>query len=213
MINCKDSHRLHLAIEGIDGTGKSTALLNTRLILEDMGLTVSAVHYTQKTGFIGKAITKIYSPDVKNSTIKKIRDYRPLQASMYGANGRYNLGTRQRGTDILLTDRSILSGYASHVGRVPTWLVSVVESTYAPNVIAYLDLPIEEASNRIYHREEGEIGYEESLEELKKFRDDYETVIQNPPHRLRNTVVERVDALQEPLLIAREVARIAIENI
>ena len=213
MINRKGSHRLHLAIEGIDGAGKSTALLNTRLILEDLGLSVSAVHYTQKSGFIGKAITRIYRPDINNSAIRMVRDYRPLQALMYGANGRCNLNSRQRGTDVLLTDRSILSGYASHVGRIPMWLVSVAESTYAPDVVAYLDLPIEEASIRIHRREEGEIGYEESLEELKKFRDDYETVIKNPPHRLKNTVIERVDAFQEPLLIAREVARIAIENI
>jgi thymidylate kinase len=213
MLNRSNSHRLHLAIEGIDGAGKSTALHNTKHILEESGVSVSTVHYTQKSGFIGKVITELYRPDIKNSLIKKVRDYRPLQATLYGTNGRLNLYRRQRGTDVLLTDRSILSGYASHNGRIPTWLITAIESTQAPDVIAYLDLPIEEASNRIYKREEGMAGYEESLDELRMFRDDYETLILNRPHRLRHTAIEKVDALQDPITIARSIARIALENI
>jgi len=74
-------------------------------------------------------------------------------------------------------------------------------------------LPIEEASKRIDKREEGITGYEESFDELKMFKDDYETLIQNRPHRLRHTSIERVDALQDPMVIARSIARIALENI
>lgn len=213
MLNINHSHKLHLAIEGIDGAGKSTALDNTKLILEEAGVTVSTVHYTQKSGFIGKAITEIYCPDIKNNYIKQVRDYRPLQATLYGTNGRLNLYRRQRGTDVLLTDRSILSGYASHNGRIPTWLIAAIESTQSPDIIAYLDLPIEEASKRINTREEGVTGYEESIDELKMFRDDYETLLQNRPHRLKHTAIERVDALQDPMVIARSIARIALENI
>jgi thymidylate kinase len=114
---------------------------------------------------------------------------------------------------VLLTDRSILSGYASHNGRIPTWLITAIESTQVPDVIVFLELPIEEASKRIFEREEGTAGYEESFDELKMFRDDYETLIQNRPRRLRNTTIERVDALQDPMGLARNIARIALENI
>jgi len=213
MLNNNNSHRLHLAIEGIDGAGKSTALYNTEYILKEIGITVSTVQYTQKSGFIGKTITEIYRPDIKSDFIKQVRDYRPLQATLYGTNGRLNLYRRQRGTDVLLTDRSILSGYASHNGRIPTWLITAIESTQVPDIIAYLDLPIEEASKRIDKREGGVTGYEENIDELKMFRDDYETLIQNRPHRLKHTVIERVDALQDPMVIARSIARIALDNI
>jgi len=213
MLNSNNSHRLHLAIEGIDGAGKSTALYNTEHILEEIGMTVSTVQYTQKSGFIGKTITEIYRPDIKSDFIKQVRDFRVLQAALYGTNGRLNLYKRQRGTDVLLTDRSILSGYASHNGRIPTWLITAIESTQVPDVIAYLELPIEEASKRIFEREEGVAGYEESFDELKMFRDDYETLIQNRPRRLRHTTIERVDALQDPMGLARNIARIALENI
>jgi thymidylate kinase len=206
-------HGLHLAIEGIDGTGKSTALTNVEELLKDSGLSVSKVRYTSKSGVMGQIIGAVYQQENSNRVLGKIAGFRPLQAAMYAINGRINLLRRQRGADVLLVDRSVLSGYASHVGRVPGWLISATESLHAPDVIAYLQLPLDEASRRIGVREDGSVGYEEDAESLQKFSDDYETVIAKPPRRLRRTTIERIDANRSEAEVARSIAEVALRSL
>lgn len=204
--------QFHLALEGIDGTGKSTALNNVSEIIQDYGLSVDTVRYTDKSGMIGRLITSIYKKEQNNKLLNKLADYRPLQAALYATNGRVNLG-RHNNADILLADRSIMSGFASHLGRVPTWWLSMVESTNAPDVIAYLELPLEEASRRINFREAGPAGYEEDNESLRKFCEDYELVIANKPERLKDTVIERVDANRSEEEVAHSIADIALRHL
>jgi thymidylate kinase len=201
---------VHLAVEGIDGTGKTTAIGNTVALLEEKGFSVSTVRYTARSGLMGKLITSMYHQEHSSKVMQAITSYRPLQAALYATNGRINLLKRQRGGDILVADRSVLCGWASHVGRVPEWLLVMSESTMAPDVVVYLDLPINEAAGRIAIRENGSPGYEEDIESLRKFRDDYETVIATPPRRLKNTVIERIDASRDRAEIARLIAELAL---
>src|SRR5690348_332796 len=92
---------LHLAIEGIDGSGKTTAIGNTVALLVEKGLSVSIVRYTARSGLMGKLITSLYHKDHGSKVIRAITAYRPLQAALYATNGRINLLKRQRGGDIL----------------------------------------------------------------------------------------------------------------
>jgi hypothetical protein len=71
-------HRLHLAIEGIDGTGKSTALQNVHDILTDQGLSVTTVRYTNKSGPIGKVVNAFYGKGAKHPLIKRVGGLRPI---------------------------------------------------------------------------------------------------------------------------------------
>lgn len=206
-------HRLHLAIEGIDGTGKSTALSNVAELLEEEGHTVSIVRYTGRIGMMGNVISSIYHREHSSKLINTVASYRPLQAVLYATNGRINLAKHQRGSEVLLADRSVLSGYASHVGRVPNWLIDAAESTMVPDVIAYLELPLSDAAKRIGIREDGSAGFEEDTESLQKFSDDYERVIANPPPRLKSTIIERIDASRNELDVAQSIAEIALKHL
>lgn len=99
--------------------------------------------------------------------------------------------------------------HRSHTDMV----ISAAQSTYAPDVVTYLDLPLDEAAKRIGIREDGSAGYEEDDESLKKFSDDYEQVIANPPHRLRHTTIEYIDASQDSDTLAASIAAIAFRHL
>lgn len=184
-------HALHVALEGIDGTGKSTALHAVADALREVGVTVSEVRYTAKAGPPGRLITWLYHSRPPGRVVAWLRRYRALQVIVYGANGRVNLLRRTRGTQILLSDRSVLSGYA-HAGHVPRWLVTWTTPLHAPDLIIFLDLDPVEASRRLHDR--GESDHEEDVASLHAFRARYEQLVVSPPRRLRRAQICVIDA-------------------
>ena len=209
----QNHHQFHLAIEGIDGTGKSSAINNVEQILANSGLSVAVVRYTNKEGRLGRLIRSVYHQEQNSRIMSAVTSYRPLQAAMYATNGRLNLFSAPKDTDVLLADRSVMSGYASHIGRVPTWFLSTIESLKVPDVVAYLDLPIDEATKRVGIREHGSVGFEEDETSMQRFQDDYEAVMANMPRRLRNTEIERVDARANQQELAHTIAGIVFRHL
>lgn len=202
-----------MAIEGIDGTGKSTALNNVQSMLIEQGLNVTTVRYTNKSGFMGQVVNMFYGKGDKHPLIDKVGGFRPFQAGLYATNGRVNLLNREHGADVLLADRSVVAGFASHIGRVPMWWVSAVESRCVPDVVAYLELPLGQATDRLRVREGTELGHEEDMESQIQFRDDYEKVFANPPVRLKDTTIERIDASQSELVVAQSIANLVFTRL
>jgi thymidylate kinase len=203
-------HLVYVALEGIDGSGKSSALPVVASHLREAGHTVSAVRYTAKDGRVGKLIRYMYDDGRPKGVVRRtVKRLRALQATLYATNGRLNLLRRQRGTDILLCDRSSLSGYASHLGRVPRWWLYVVEPFYAPDLVVFFDVAVADASARLV-AQRGSPGYEEDVASLEEFCATYEQVFRHPPMRLRRTTIKRIDASgSRESVVAQAIAAIA----
>ncbi|WP_166354241.1 dTMP kinase [Phytoactinopolyspora limicola] len=194
----------HIALEGIDGSGKSTLVPLVAAALRATGQTVTTVNYTAPAGLSGVVIRRLYQPEHAPSWWSALlRRWRPLQTIVFAVNARANLLGRNRRADILLSDRSVLTGYASHIGRVPEWFLDLVEPRHAPDLVILLDVPVAEAIRRVETR--GDVGPEENRAALTAFLRRYEYVLANPPRRLDRTVVRRIDAAAPPSVVAERI--------
>lgn len=203
------THKYHIALEGIDGSGKTTAFQTVGEQLRMAGFDVSTVSYTSKAGVLGPLLRWLYHTDQsERATVLLIRRFRSVQAIMYATNAKLNYLGRKRGPELLFSDRSVLTSYASHWGLLPKWYLEMIEPWYAPDVVIYFSLPPQVASARVQAREPG--GYEEDLEALKLFERRYEQVRASLPRRLRRTRIVTIDARQDKPAVAREVLQIIL---
>ena len=199
---------LHVALEGIDGCGKSTTVERVAGRLAELNCRCSVVRYTDKTIGIGRLIRTLYdtSADRVYPLRRLLWRLRALQAVLYATNGRMNLRRANWRSDVVLADRSVVCSYASHLGLVPEWILNLVESRRLPDVAVFLDVVPEEAFRRLCNR--GVPGYEEDLDSLRLFRAQYEEVMANPPQRLLGVRFVRCSAEAPPAQVAEAVVRL-----
>ena len=184
---------LHVALEGIDGCGKSTVLHALKDRFSSSTYSWSTAKYTDKSRGIGRLVSTLYgTPKLTPSALLILRSQRWIQALLYGLNGRRNLRRARKDVDILLADRSIVCSYASHWGLLPVWYLDVIESSRAPDLVVLLDIEPQEAEQRLRHR--GDQGYEEDLDSLKLFQCQYENLMAHPPKRLNSVTFMRCAA-------------------
>lgn len=200
----------HVAIEGIDGSGKSTAVHAVVDLLRQEGLGVTEVAYGSKDRMVGRYIRWLYMPQPHRlKLLKAMRGARWLQELLYAFNARLNLA-RIPAADFVLADRSILSGFASHLDRLPMWYVSLCEPKHLPHLIVYLDIDESLCQSRVIAR--GGVGYEEDLASLKVFRAAYERLLASPPDVIRGCDIARVDGSSSKELVAQRIANLVIEK-
>ena len=133
---------------------------------------------------------------------------RIIQEALYALSARTNLKSCKRNnTELLLSDRSIVTAYASHLNDVPEWFISLIEPPTTPNMVIYLDIPPEVGLRRINDRYSK--FKDEDLESLTEFRYLYRHImLEKRPKRLKNTEFVMIDAtrsLEEVTLEATEV--------
>ncbi len=192
-----------IALEGIDGAGKSTQIkrLSERLTID--GYPTALWHYTSKDNLWGRLIKRIYA-DNPDSSLDFIRESRCVQELLYALSSRANLNKiedRIKADTILISDRSIISAYASHIDKLPPWFIDLVEPKIIPDLAIFLDIPPEEGMRRIQGR--NTLLLDENLEELVHFRNCYERIMgQERPKSLQKTRFVKVDGT----LPEREVA-------
>ncbi len=187
-----------VTLEGIDGSGKSTQTRNLSDLLSKEGVKVARYHYTSKDNFWGGVIRGMYS----NGSYKGLG---PLKSSFYVQELLYALSARANlkringslsESELLLSDRSIITAYATHLDRLPHWFLDLAEPRLVPELAIYLDIPPEAAIERIGDRT---VKYDdENLAELAYFRQCYERIIgKERPRRLAQTQFVRVDGLMK----------------
>jgi len=183
----------HIAFEGIDGAGKSTQADIQYSRLQDMRVPTSVYRYSEKNNLWGKIIKKAYSLDAQSSFHFLFKP-RIIQETLYALSARANLrSSRRENNELLLSDRSIVTAYASHLNDVPEWFISLVEPQTTPNLVIYLDIPPEVGLKRINDRYSK--FRDEDLESLTEFRDLYMHVMsEKRPKRLKDTEFVIVDA-------------------
>jgi dTMP kinase len=197
---------LHVALEGIDGSGKSTLIDRVAAVMAAGPVTVEVVRYTQKTGWLGRLMRSLYGAPHVPWPVRVIRRQRFIQATLYAMNGRKNLRKSLGGADLVLGDRSVVCSYASHWGLLPTWFLDLIESRNVPNVVVLLDLEPAVAHQRLVLR--GGAGYEEDLSALQLFRRQYQELVESPPPRLRGVAVRRCAADRPVDEVTADVVRV-----
>ena len=183
----------HIAFEGIDGAGKSTQVDMQYSRLQDMQIPTSVYRYSEKNNFWGRIIRRAYSIN-QQSNLHILFEPRIIQETLYALSARANLKSCKRNnTELLLSDRSIVTAYASHMNDIPEWFISLIEPPTTPNLVIYLDIPPEVGLRRINDRYSK--FKDEDLESLTEFRDLYmHIMLEKRPKRLKNTEFVMIDA-------------------
>ena len=197
----------HIAFEGIDGAGKSTQVDIQYSRLQDAQIPTSVYRYSEKNNVWGEIIRRIYSLDGQ-SNLHFIFKPRIIQEMLYALSARANLKScRRNNSELLLSDRSIVTAYASHLNDVPEWFISLIEPPTTPDLVIYLDIPPEVGLRRIKDRYEK--FKDEDLESLTEFRELYTHIMsEKRPKRLKNTefiVIDGAKSLEEVTSEATEV--------
>ena len=183
----------HIAFEGIDGAGKSTQVDIQYSRLRDMQIPTSVYRYSEKNNVWGRIIRDVYSIH-RQSNLHILFKPRIIQEMLYALSARANLKSCKRNnTELLLSDRSIVTAYASHMNEIPEWFISLIEPPTTPDLVIYLDVPPEVGLRRINDRYNK--FKDEDLESLIEFKDLYMHIMsEKRPKRLKNTKFVKIDA-------------------
>ena len=196
----------HIAFEGIDGAGKSTQVGVQYSRLQNAQISASIYRYSEKNNFWGRIIRRVYSLDQQDN----LHFFKPriIQETLYALSARANLRScRRDNSELLLSDRSIVTAYASHLNKVPEWFISLIEPQTTPDLVIYLDVPPEVGLRRINDRHKK--FKDENLESLTEFRDLYMQVMSEKiPKKLKDTefvIIDATKSLEEVTSEATEV--------
>ena len=195
---------LFIALEGIDGSGKSTQV---KLLAENLTNAGHKVYSTSEPtdGEIGKMIRRIFKHETD-------ADHRTI-AALFAADRLDHLLNRSNGLIkkmaegyTVITDRYYFSSYAYHSVYMPLeWVIqtnSLCADMLRPDLTVYIDISPEESMNRITKaREKAELY--ESLENLTKVRNKYLEVFE----LLRSEEnIFKTEGNHSPELIAKNIA-------
>ncbi len=204
---------MNIAFEGIDGAGKSTQVGILVSKLQDQGLPIIRYNYTNKENKWGRIIKKWYAHS--NQKFNYLKRSRYIQEVLYGLSARANFRNieNQINSDtVVISDRSIVTAYASHMSELPRSFVELVELKFIPDLVIYLDISPEEAMKRLQNREV--LFKDESLEELTFFRSCYDHIINKKrPKGMKETTFVTLDANKTKEELSDLVYKIAKDGI
>lgn len=162
----------YLAIEGIDGSGKSLQAKRLSKYLRQIGLKPKVLHFTNKEQtLLGGPIKFLYGSPINNLLVCWLRRFPSLQAALYALNARENLRLARQSTsyDVLLGDRSLVTAYVVHHKLFRTRpCLRLLEPRLIPDYVLVLDLDPEIAYGRLHQRTA--LGVDETLYRMAEMR-------------------------------------------
>lgn len=201
---------LFIAVEGIDGSGKSTQVQLLKTNLEQAGYKVYTTH--EPTSFeAGKLIRAIFNHQVKadQHTIAALFVADRLQHLLDKENG--ILAMLEKGFTVI-TDRYYFSSYAYHSVYVDMeWVMSINAKCAAllkPDLNVFVDIDPEIAYNRILAGRNTTEMYE-TLDNLRKVKANYLQAIEKLNH---SESIAIVNGNNEPQQVAADIFN-AVKNI
>lgn len=163
-----------IVFEGIDGSGKSTQV---KLLAEHLRRQGQTVHVTQQPSgrAIGKLLRAILTGQEKTDERAIAALFLADRLDHITAPGD-GLLDRLAAGETVICDRYYFSSFAYNSLKVSMdWVIEAhapVFDLLRPDLVLYLDLPIEESLNRIRRNREGTEHYEKR-ETLERVRENY----------------------------------------
>lgn len=189
-------HGVFIAVEGIDGSGKSTQIALLKEFLEEKGAPVLLTREPTDGAvgtFIRRCLTGQISLGEKAVAALFVAD---RLEHVFGEGGL--LATLQAGTSVI-TDRYYLSSYAYHGAFIPMdWVMEanrLASDALRPDLTIFLDVEPELAIERIEKR--GETERYEKLESLKRVREKYFEAMEKLKDRERFAVIRAEDDIEK----------------
>lgn len=176
----------YIAIEGIDGAGKTTQVNDLKNYFESQGKRVVTTREPRKEGILGELTHQILMSKVKfpPTAIQYL-----FSADRVIHHEEIVKPALMRG-DVVITDRcfwsAIVYGVLDRVGDeydqnsvnyllITHGILSMYHQFIAPDITFYLRIPVEESLNRIQGKKNKEIY--ETREKIQKAFDGYEWVV------------------------------------
>jgi thymidylate kinase len=194
---------LLVALEGIDGTGKS---VHTKLLGEQMaewGISATVFHYTGiRRDMVGTFITMAYKGQNRNAFWNVVSRFRLLQELAFVVQAQMNyrdLGDTSS-YQVILCDRSAITAYVAHFSFVgipcfDTAILDFLERKFVPDYSIWLSISPSEAIRRISKQNRGH-WQDENAALLQAMSDRYAELFagRNVPRILRDVNWFRIDA-------------------
>lgn len=175
---------IKIALEGLDGSGKSTQVSLIAQALAKKNIRIAVYRYTATCpGKIGSFVHYLYKSNEPQAWYcRVISRSRMLQELLFAKQARNNyksLGDPDT-YDVIIFDRSAVTAYVVHVPNSflsGFWekLLLFLEKPFVPDYVIYLDIPIETSTQRLLSR--GGCCNDEQLTKLFTIRANYDRLL------------------------------------
>ena len=194
----KTKSGLYICLEGLDGTGKSTAFSYISDRLNELGIHYATIAPT-KAGDANALIERIFKryPILDHSRF--LRQFKFAARSNLAAR---NVDWQKK---LILGDRSIITSYIAHFGKNPiaNKLITVVinfmeREIYAPDYVIYLYVNDEAILRSRLNIRDRAKDIDETDLRRKQMRLHYEQIKKNAPKRVSHTIWLTIPAETSP---------------
>ena len=209
----KDSRNprpLFVALEGLDGTGKSLQVQQLADAMQTWGKRAGVYRYTAiRDDFWGRTIRSVYKSDTPRRLQRSLSQIRALQESLYAIQAWLNL--RDLGDlgqyDVILCDRCAVTAFIAHARmggsrRLAEWFLSLIEFRFVPHHVIYLRIPLDTALRRVAHRSAA-AWKDENVESMERMEATYDELAQRRwvPWILRNVTWHLMETTDAPDIV------------
>jgi thymidylate kinase len=208
--DARNSRPLFVALEGLDGTGKSLQVQQLADAVRTWGKQVGVYRYTAiRDDCWVRAIRSIYKSEAQGKLKRSLARIRAIQEIMYAFQAWLNL--RDLGDlgqyDVILCDRCAVTAFIAHVGAgssrgLAEWLLSLLEFRFAPQHVIYLWIPLDLALRRVAHRA-AVAWQDENVKSMERMEAAYNELAQRRwvPWILRNVTWHFVETADAPDIV------------
>lgn len=192
-----------IVFEGLDGCGKSTQQRLLREALENRGMKVWET-YEPTDGAIGVLVRKVLRGEVKATAKSLALLYSADRDNhLYGENG---LISHLEMGEAVISGRYFYSSIAYQSVAVEEAFVREINSFPHPEVVIYLDCPVEKCLERIEKRGEGKELFDRA-EYLSRVKENFDRCLSSLPEGVN---LFRVDATADIETIHQQILKFTL---